>query len=126
MKKLLLLLFSLIFSIHSFSKEKYFCSVDLSEFGQTGVEMKIYERTGDYFTKTKSEGEKEFFYILEENESFLTLIKSTSNYPSVFITFIDKKNKTFHENYVYTLQGRVIEGLKETSTGTSGTFIRVD
>ena len=118
MKKLLLLLFSLIFSIHSFSKEKYFCSVDLSDFGQTGVEMKIYERTGNYFTKTKSEGEKEIFYILEDNESFLTLINSTSDYPSVFITFIDKKNKTFYENFFYTTE--------ESSRPATGTFIRED
>ena len=107
-----------MFSLHSFSQEKYVCSGDLSPFNQTGVEIKTYERTGDYFTKTDSEGKKDFFYIIEDNDSFLTLINSTSDYQSVFVTFIDKKNKTFYENFL----------MNDTSSPTplTGTWVRVD
>ena len=80
--------------------------------------MKTYERTGDYFTKTDSKGEKGYFYIIEDNESFLTLIESTSSFPSVFITFIDKKNKTFYENYFYETS--------DPSHPMTGSWIRID
>ena len=80
--------------------------------------MKTYERTGDYFTRINSEGEKSYFYIIEDNDSFLTLIQSTSSYPSVFITFIDKKNKTFYENY--------FSKTSDSSIPMKGSWIRID
>ena len=118
MNKSALFIFSLIFSTYSFSQETYVCSGDLSPFGQSGVEMKTYQRTGDYFTKINSKGVKSYFYILEENDSFLTLINSTSDYPSVFVTFIDKKNKTFYENF--------FSDMTDSSKPLKGSWIRVD
>ena len=116
----LLLPLALILSLNSLSQEKYVCSGDLSPFGGTGFETKTYERTGDYFTKINSMGDKSYFYILEDNDTFLTLINSTSNYPSVFVTFIDKKNKTFVENYFSDMTSST------PSIPLKGSCIRVD
>ena len=118
MKSLLFSAF-LILSFNSFSQEKYICSLDLSPYGQSGFEVKTYERTGNYFKKTTDSGNVYYFNILEDNESFLTLVEATSNYPTVFVTFIDKKNNTFFEYYLNPEHMDEKERSKRT-----GTFIR--
>ena len=99
MKKLLILVF-LISSFETFSQEKYVCTADLSNYGRHGeYEYKTYERVGNQFKKT-SKYATTWFKIEEETDSFILLIKTTNSYASIFVTFIDKKNETFYEQYL--------------------------
>tara|TARA_B100001778_G_scaffold331626_1_gene336337 strand:+ start:976 stop:1368 length:393 start_codon:yes stop_codon:yes gene_type:complete len=129
MKKLLFL--CLILSLYSFSQEKYVSSVDLSDYGQSGYEVKTYERNGDHFIKT-SYGNTYYCHIIDENDSFLTLVESSLT-PlgfdlavrpgSLFVTFIDKKNNTMFEYYLNTESDK---DQKKISGPSKGSFVRVD
>tara|TARA_B100001750_G_scaffold209922_1_gene190116 strand:+ start:604 stop:963 length:360 start_codon:yes stop_codon:yes gene_type:complete len=99
MKKLLILIF-FISSFTVLSQEKYVCTADLSNYGRHGeYEYKTYERVGNQFKKISNTKKVSWFKIEEETDSFILLIKTTSSYPSIFVTFINKKNGTFFEKY---------------------------
>jgi hypothetical protein len=101
MKHYLILFYFVICSISVYSQETYVCSAELTDFGSPGeYEKKTYERIEGYFLKTSNAGTKSVFIIADETESFITLVNSTKRYPSVFLTFIDKKNGTFYEQYI--------------------------
>lgn len=101
MKNYLFFFCFILCSICAYSQETYVCSGDLSDFGRPGdFEKKTYERVKDYFLKTSNAGNKSIFIIVEETQDFITLVNSTSTYPSVFLTFIDKKRGTFYEQYI--------------------------
>ena len=123
MKKLLLFL-CLILSLYSFSQEKYVSSVDLSDYDQSGYEVKTYERNGDHFIKT-SYGNTYYCHIVDENDSFLTLVESSPipTYQSLFVTFIDKKNNTMLEYYLDT---ELDKDKKKISGPSKGSVVRVD
>ena len=107
-------------SVNLLSQEKYVCSLDLTPYGQTGFEVKTYERIDNSFLKTTAKGKKQYFQILEENENFITLARANNAYKAVFIVFIDKYNQTFFENYISPSMMSEEEVKKRT-----GTFIRV-
>lgn len=78
--------------------EKWTCSASLVPFGQEGVEIKIYERSGNSFKKTSKYGSS-YFQILKENEKFIILVE-TYPYASLFVTILSKKDNTFSEDYL--------------------------
>ena len=98
MKKVLLFL-CLLISMNSFSQEKYVATIDLSDYGRTGYEVKTYERKGNQYMKVYKQ-DTSYLYILEDNDSFLTLIKTTHRYQSAFVVFINKKDNTTLEYYL--------------------------
>ena len=94
--------FITICSTNKLNSEEYICSASLSDFDRPGeVETKTYKRDGNLFLKTYQYG-KDYFSILKENNEFIVLTR-TYNYPSVFITIINKNKKTFYENYLTTI-----------------------
>ena len=112
MKKTFFLLI-ILFNSFLFSEE-YVCSSSLKEFDQPGVEIKTYERSNKegFFLKFNESNEKQIFYILEEDESYIMLVRpeiSTIG-PEIFVTFINKENNTFYENFLFFTS---IEELKE-------------
>tara|TARA_B100001250_G_C19436086_1_gene629632 strand:+ start:210 stop:575 length:366 start_codon:yes stop_codon:yes gene_type:complete len=121
MKRVLFFL-CVILSIHSFSQEKYVSTVDLSDYGQTGYQVQTYERNGNHFIRTYKES-KYYCHILDENDSFLTLVESTSGYPSAFVIFIDKKTNTIFEKF---LDYESDKDAKYLSRPTIGSVVRVD
>ena len=97
MKRLLVFVF-LMSSLNLLSQEKYVTSLDLTPYGQTGYEVTTYERMGNHFVRTY-DGKESYFFIVTENDSYLTLVNSTDSYQSVFVVFFDKINKTFCDHY---------------------------
>ena len=98
MKVTVFLIFSLI-SLNIFSEE-YVCSVDLSQTGRTGTEIKTYKRMGGVFIKTHRFGE-DIFQIVKETEEFI-ILNETYNYSSIYTVFLNKKNKKLVEDWLKT------------------------
>jgi hypothetical protein len=83
-----------------FAQEKYVCKAELKDFDRPGeYETKTYERSNDVFIRTNKYGVSTF-QITEESKDFILLTLSTDTYPSIYVTFIDKKKKTFYEIYI--------------------------
>ena len=97
MQKLFVTLFFLSLSTEIFSEE-YLCSINLSQLGQTGQEIKTYKRMGGVFLKTSRFGEG-IFQIAKETEEFIILNK-TYNYSSIYTVFLNKNNKKLVEDYI--------------------------
>ncbi|MDA9175078.1 hypothetical protein N9E88_04630 [Gammaproteobacteria bacterium] len=110
MKKLLVILCLFSLSTEIFSEE-YVCSFSWND----QPIMSSYKREGSHFVRGSSRTPQvEKNYIIKETETMLFLhdqIDSSLD-DSIFITIIDKKNKTFSHNYL-------ILGKKE-SDGTEG------
>ena len=95
MKKLFLTLCFFSFSIETFSEE-YICSFSWNN----QPSMSSYKREGSYFFRISGRTSK-VNYIIKETETMLFLhdeIEEDEDW--IFITIIDKKNKTFSRNYI--------------------------
>lgn len=98
--KLILTLFLILSSTFLLAQEKYVCTAELKDFDRPGeFETKTYQRSNDVFIRTNKYGVSTF-QITEETKNFILLTLSTESYPSLYVTFIDKKKKTFYEIYI--------------------------
>tara|TARA_A100001011_G_C13775186_1_gene620861 strand:+ start:143 stop:493 length:351 start_codon:yes stop_codon:yes gene_type:complete len=96
--KVTVFLFLILVSLNSFSEE-YVCSLDLSQIGREDeMEIKTYERIGGVFKKTSDFGVS-ILEITKETEEFI-ILNETHNYPHIYLTFINKKNKNTVEDYI--------------------------
>ena len=88
---ILILALTIVFASKSYG-ESYACSHVLSRFNKPGeIETKIYTRKGNIFEH--SDGW--IFKIINESDSFLTLIDASENYG--MLVHIDKNSKEFGE-----------------------------
>jgi len=106
MKKLLILSFLFLFSSGALSEE-YVCS-GIFNLG-TDIEIKTYTRSGNHFNKVTQWGE-ERVGINHETKDFI-ILTGTYQYPSVFVTIIDKNNKIFMEHYIQFSEKNAIKPL---------------
>ncbi len=98
------IILALLFSFNSFSQEKFFCTASLDYLNRPDeVQVTIYERLpNNIFKRTNAKTEDvTYFNVLNENNEFICLVK-TYEYPSLFIVFLYKKEKTFYEKYIWS------------------------
>ena len=87
----------ILVSLNSFSEE-YACSINLSQVGQTGMQIKTYKRIDGAFLKTDQFGES-IFEIAKETEEFI-ILNQTYYYSSIYTVYLDKKNNELIEDYI--------------------------
>ena len=116
------IILALLFSFNSFSQEKFICTASLEIYNRPDeVQVTMYERMPNNIfkrTDTKSEAVS-FFNVLKENNEFICLVR-TYEYPSLFIVFLYKKEKTFYEQYVWSDEKEFDDSLP-----LRGTFIKI-
>ena len=96
MKKLTVIIFSIILTPSSFA-ESYICSAELSRFSRTGeIETSVIERTKDGFNHSMGDFtiSREISYE-SESSLILTSISVYQDLPYMGIVFIDKNTKEF-------------------------------
>tara|TARA_X000001036_G_C20562880_1_gene759218 strand:+ start:639 stop:1004 length:366 start_codon:yes stop_codon:yes gene_type:complete len=118
----IILTLTFLISFNSFSQEKFFCSASLEIYNRPDeVQVTIYERMPNRIfkrTNTKT-GEVDYFNVLKENDEFICLTE-TYEYPSLFIVFINKNDKTFYEKYIWSDDKKYDTGLP-----LRGTFVKM-
>jgi len=99
MKKLILIVLLKICISYQVFAEEYLCGADISKFSDEGnLEIKSYTRLGNIFMRETQYG-KSIFTISDETNAVLILTQSEPP-ETIFITIIDKKNKTFLEHFI--------------------------
>ena len=116
MKKLLITIFLVTFSLQGFSEE-YFCSS--TDLNKEEVSMVSYQRSekGRYFKRFRENSLPTNWTnhnILEETEDYLILNKGM-NVPGTFLTIIEKKGNKFMFMEVYIILGE--ERWRNSPTG---------
>ncbi len=97
MKKTLYFLLITLFSSFLLSEE-YVCSSSMEGFSDPEnikVSISTYQRYGNQFIMD----DKNYFEITKETKDFIILTQ-TYSYPDIFITIINKNNKTYSETYL--------------------------
>ena len=115
----------IIIGISPILSEEYVCSNDLSEFNQSGVEIKAYQRSSEegFFIRHLKDNKQTYFVVLDETEFYITLVSYSTGSPNLFVTFIDKQNNTFYENFLFYSTHEDLKELMYQNKPSIGTCI---
>ena len=87
--------------------ETWVCSGSLEPYGQSGVDLKTYERKGNSFIRLSESGESSFG-IIKENKKFIILVETYEYAANLFVTILNKENNTFSEDFLGDFEKQII------------------